>query len=79
MSKMDSVTKWFYYTTIPNIMEVTMAEQTRYDRWTFTFTQEEAEWLKKKSESGYNVSKLMRLVLDSYIEREKETTENNGE
>lgn len=47
------------------------SKQTKYDRWTFTFSPEEAEWLKQKAESGYNMSKLMRLILDAYIAQEK--------
>ena len=41
------------------------------ERWTVTLSDEQTEWLKAQQEAGYNVSALMRKILNLFLEQEK--------
>lgn len=41
------------------------------ERWTFTLSDEQTEWLKAQQEAGYNLSALMRKILNLFLEQEK--------
>lgn len=44
------------------------------ERWTFTLSEDQTEWLKEKHEEGYNLSALMRKVIAFYLEHEQDMT-----
>ena len=47
-----------------------------YTRWTFTLSDEHTEWLKEQQERGYNLSALMRKILNLFLEQEKKKADD---
>lgn len=45
-------------------------------RISFAIRQDQLDWIQQRMESGYNLSKMMRIILDEYMKREKEKKED---
>lgn len=48
----------------------------KYTRWSFTANPELHEWLVNKQNQGFNISKIVRMILDDYIAQDREKKEN---
>lgn len=45
-------------------------------RISFAIRQDQLDWIQKRMDSGYNLSKMMRIILDEYMKKEAEKKED---
>ena len=43
-----------------------------YTHWTFTFNRTHTEWLQRRVDEGYTMAKVIRAVLQEYIDKHGE-------